>query len=322
MTMLSRTLGRTGLKVSPVGLGTVEIGNVYGLGPRTLPSEEEVIRLLQQAVELGVTFIDTARSYGVAEERIRKSGIGKNPNVIISTKCCLAFEKNDDIAPDDMRRMMREEVEESLRVLKIERIPLLQLHGGSERMIKSGIIQETMEKLKREGKVGFVGISTRGEEAPLAAIESGFFDTLQVAHSILDQRMTARVFPEAQKHSVGIINRSVLLKGALTPASQYLVEGLGPLKKASDKAAKIAQELGMDLPSLAVRFVLSNPAVNTAIIGSSKLKNIESTVTAAEAGPLPEEVLVQLRQLAIDDPMQMDPSKWKHWNQPRDGKST
>ena len=322
MVIEKRVLGRTNLAVSPIGLGTVEIGNIYGLGPRELPSEKAVMSMLKKAVLLGVTFIDTARSYGVAEERIRKSGIAKNQNVVISTKCCIEFEKNDDISSEVARKMMREEVEESLRVLEIDSIPLLQLHGGSEGMIRSGVIQETMQKLKDEGKVRFVGISTRGEEAPLAAIESGFFDTIQVAHSILDQRMTKRVFEEAQKHNVGIINRWVLLKGPLTPASKYLVEGLAPLKKASEKAAEIARELGMDLPTLAIRFVLSNPVVSTAIIGSSKIKNIESAVKAAEQGPLPREVVAKLKELAIDDPMQIDPSKWKHWNQPRDGKSS
>ncbi len=319
--MNPRVLGRSGLQISPIGLGTVELGKVYGLGPREVPDEQAAIRLLQQAVELGVRFFDTARSYGLAEEHIRKSGIAKNPEVVISTKCCLIFEKTDDIAPDEMRKMMREEVEESLTVLDMDRVPLVQLHGGSEKMIKTGIIQETMQKLKDEGKVQFVGISTRGEEAPLAAIESGFFDTLQVAHSILDARMTKRVFPEAKKHNIGIINRSVLLKGALTPASKYLVEGLAPLKQRSNQAAEIAEELGTDLPSLAIRFVLSDPAVDVAIIGSNKIKNIESAVAAAKEGPLPEDIIVRLRELAIDDPMQMDPSKWKHWNQPRDGKN-
>ena len=320
MLVSSKTLGRTNFKVSPIGLGTVEIGRVYGLGPRAVPDEKEAIRLLKRAAELGITFFDTARSYELSEERIRKSGIAKLPNIVISTKCCIVLEKTDDIGPEEIRKQMREEVEESLRTLGMEQLPLLQLHGGSANMIRSGVIQDAAQKLKDEGKVRFVGISVRGEEAPLAAIKDGFFDTLQFAYSILDQRMAGRVFAEAKKHNIGIIGRSVLLKGALTPASRYLVEGLTPLKKNSDQAAKIAEELGTDLPSLAIRFVLSNPNIDTAIIGSGKIKNIESAVSAAEAGPLSQDVLDKLYNLAIDDPMQMDPSKWKFSNQPRDGK--
>lgn len=315
-----RKLGRTGLPVSALGLGTTEIGYTYGLGPRDVPDEKTAIDLLQRAVDLGVSFIDTAHSYGLAEERIRKSGIGKKPNIIIATKCCLILDKTDDVEPEAIQKEMREEVEESLRVLDFEILPLVQLHGGSVKIIKSGLIQETMQKLKDEGKVKFVGISVRGEEAALAAIDSGFFDTLQIAHSILDQRMTKIVLPKALEKNVGIINRSVLLKGALTPASKYLVEGLTPLKKKSDEAARIAEEIGTDLPSLAIRFAYSNPAVSTVLVGSNKIKNIENSVKAIEAGPLPSEILEKLKLLAIDDPMQIDPSKWKHWDQPRDGK--
>lgn len=319
MLVSSRTLGRTNLKVSPVGLGTVEIGRVYGLGPRTLPDENEAVGLLRRAVELGITFFDTARSYGLAEERIRKSGIAKLPNVVVSAKCCLILEKTDDIAPDEIRKQMREEVEESLRTLGMERLPLLQLHGGSANLIQSGIIQEMAQKLKDEGKVQFVGIAVRGEEAPLAAIKDGFFDTLQFAFSILDQRMAKLVLPEAKKYNIGTVGRSVLLKGALTPVSQYLVAGLAPLKRGSDRAAEVAATFGVDLPSLAIRFVLSNPLISTAIVGSSKIENVENIVKAAEAGPLPAGVLRSLYELAIDDPMQMDPTKWKFSNQPRDG---
>ena len=81
--MQQTTLGKTGLEVSRIGLGTVEIGLAYGLGNEGLPSEQDAISLLKTVVEMGVTYIDTARGYGLAEERIGKSEIGKNPNIVI-----------------------------------------------------------------------------------------------------------------------------------------------------------------------------------------------------------------------------------------------
>ncbi len=305
-----RALGRTGLEVSMIGLGTTEIGYIYGIGPRDLPEEAEVIDFLHRTVALGVTFIDTGHFYGAAEDRIGKSGIAKLPGVIVSTKCGHILDRGEAVSDDELARMLREEVEESLRKLKLDVIPLVQIHGGTAERIRDGSIIRAMQKLKDEEKVQYVGISTRGEEAPLAAIESGFFDTLQLAHSILDQRMVARVLHEAQKQNIGIINRSVLLKGALTPAAQYLAPELKELKQNSDAALHIAQELGITLPELAIRFALSNDAIHVVLVGSNKIKNIESAVHAATDGRLPEEVLEKLRALAVSDVQQIDPKNW------------
>lgn len=309
-TLPERILGRTGLSVSCIGLGTAELGYVYGIGPRDMPDEAEALELLNRAVQLGITFIDTARFYGEAEERIGKSGILKNESVIVSTKCGHVLDRGESISDTELARALEQEVNESLRKLGIDTIPLLQVHGGTVERIEDGSIIGAMEKIKAGGKARFIGISTRGEDVPLAAIASGFFDTLQLAHSILDQRMASRVFVEAQKNNIGIINRSVLLKGALTPASRYLAPELAALKSASDAAAEIAREVGTDLPSLAIRFALSNSAVDTVLVGSNKIRHVESAVRGAEDGPLPGDILEKLRSLAIEDPQQVDPKYW------------
>ena len=305
-----RSLGKTGLMVSPIGLGTTEIGYIYGIGPRNLPAENEVIELLRRAVDLGITFIDTGHFYGVAEERIGKSGIAKLEGVIVSTKCGHALDRGEEITAKELSKQFREEVEESLRKLKLDSLPLVQVHGGSAEQIASGIISNAMSKLKDQGKLRHFGISTRGEEAPIAAIKNGSFETLQLAHSILDQRMTKKVFGIAKKENVGIINRSVLLKGALTRARSYLAPSLKPLKNNAEKAEKIAKEIGTDLPSLAIRFAISNKNIDTVLVGSNKIKNIEAAVKAADDGPLPGDVLAALKKLAIADPLQVDPKNW------------
>lgn len=305
-----RTLGRTGLQVSALGLGTTEIGYTYGIGPRNMPTEQEAIDLLNHAVELGMTFIDTGHFYGAAQERIGKSGIAKREGVIISTKCGHVLDRGEAITNDELIRQFRIELEESLQALGMESAPLVQIHGGSAEQIRSGVISHAMNQLKQEGKLQHFGISTRGEEAPIAAIEDGNFETLQLAHSILDQRMAQQIFKEAAAHGIGIINRSVLLKGALTPARAHLAPSLVELKANADKAEAIAKELGTDLPSLAIRFALSNPAVSTILVGSNKIKNLESAAKAVGEGPLPEDILSTLRALAMEDPMQVDPKNW------------
>src|SRR3989338_1871559 len=91
-----RILGRTGLRVSRIGLGTAELGFAYGLGNRILPSEDDAVKFLKTAVDLGVTYFDTAYFYGVAEKRIGKSGIVKDSNVVIATKCGHFLEAGED----------------------------------------------------------------------------------------------------------------------------------------------------------------------------------------------------------------------------------
>jgi aryl-alcohol dehydrogenase-like predicted oxidoreductase len=304
-----RTLGRTDISVSALGLGTAEMGYAYGIGPRDVPDEDSALALLRRAVELGVTFIDTARFYGVAEERIGRSGLSKLPGITIATKCGHALDRDEHVSDAELARAFVAEVDESLRKLGLESIPLLQVHGGTAERIRDGSIIGAVEKIQKSGKARFVGISTRGEEAALAAIESGFFDTLQLAHSILDQRMT-EVLTKAAEQRIGIINRSVLLKGALTPAAQHLAPSLAPLKKQAAAAERIAREIGTDLPSLAIRFALSNPHIHTILVGSNKVGHIEAAVRAVREGPLSQDVLATLRTLAISDPTQVDPKQW------------
>ncbi len=310
MSLPSSVLGSTGLSISKIGLGTVEIGLPYGIGVKDLPSDQEAERILKTAVELGITYFDTARGYGVAEERIGKAGVGNIPGVIIGTKCAQFLEQGQDIRGPELEKRIRADIETSLQLLRLDVLPLVQLHGGSAEQINRGEIIEIMQKLIAEEKIQQVGIATRGEEAPLAALASGFFQTIQTAYSILDQRMAAQVFPQAQAKHIGIINRSVLLQGALTPAVEKLPDFLTPLKKNSLAAAAIAQELGIDLPTLAIRFAASHPAISTILLGTIQPHHLQTAIQAVTAGPLPPKVVEKLHTLAIDDGAQVDPSQW------------
>jgi len=308
--MNTKLLGNTDLQVSPIGLGTVEIGLAYDIADKSLPSEAEAERILKAAVELGITYIDTARGYGVAEERIGKSGIAAKTGVVIGTKCAQFLEQGEDPRGAELQQRIHDEITTSLKNLQTDSLQLVQLHGGSKEQIERGELIDIMQQLQTDGLVQHVGIAVRGEEAAQAAIDAGFFASIQLAHSILDQRMATGVLPSAQAKNVGIINRSVLLKGALTPKRSYLPEELQPLIAAADAAEHIATEAGLDLPTLAIRFVLSEPSVSTALIGTIKPHHLESAITAAEAGPLPADVLSELKKIGLTDPDQVDPSHW------------
>ena len=303
-------LGKTGLNVSKIGLGTVEIGIPYGIGPVSLPSEQEAITILKTAVEMGITYIDTARGYGLAEERIGKSNITRNPNVVIGTKCGQFLKNEPTLSPSELEQRIREEIDMSRKNLGQEVLQLVQFHNELEDYTDFSAIIEIFQKLQDEQKILHAGVAIRGEAAALAALNTGFFETMQVAYSIADQRMAQAVLPQAQTANVGIINRSVLLKGALTNARKKLHPSLAALREISDKAAAIAQQTGMDLPTLALRFAISNPAVSTVLIGTTKPHHLQSAIEAANTGQLAPDILQELLPLAISDTNQIDPAKW------------
>lgn len=306
--MQTALLGNTALRVSRLGLGTAEIGFAYGLGSPTVPSEDDTLALLREAVGMGVTFFDTANYYGLAEERIGKSGILKNPGVVVCTKCAQFLEKGEYFEPAELERKIREQVESSLQHLAVEALPLLLLHGPSAKQMGDAVLLSVIEKLKTEGKIRFWGVSTRGVEAPLAAIEAGA-DVLELAFSIADRRMEP-VFAAAQEKGVGVINRSVYLKGTFAGKAQYLPEVLEPLKKTVEAAGAIAHELNMPLTELALRYTLSEPAIGVSLVGTATLPHLRSAAEALARGPLPADVVEKLRSVALTDPEQVDPARW------------
>ncbi|MCR4275192.1 MAG: aldo/keto reductase [Candidatus Wolfebacteria bacterium] len=308
--ILSRLLGRTEKEVSLIGLGTAEIGFAYGIGERHLPSDDEADYLLKAAADMGVTYFDTAHVYALSEERIGRSGILKNPDILVGTKCAQFLEKGEKLPYDEMELRVRDEVETSLKKLQLDVLPLLYLHGGTRVDIEKGEVTDILSKIRSEGKVKNFGISLRGEDNALAAIESGFFDVIQVAYSILDQRMAKEVLPYAKKSNVGVVNRSVLLKGSLTPLRAKLPDELASLKLNADKADNIAKEAGMDLPTLAIRFAISNESVTSVLVGTNRKEHLKSMISAISAGPLSEDTISALQKLAIDDPKQVDPALW------------
>ena len=166
--MITKPLGNTGLTVSALGLGTVEIGLPYGIGVDTLPSDKEAERILKTAVDLGITYFDTARGYGVAEERLGKFGISRTDGVVVGTKCAQFLEKGEDPRGAELEKKIRIEVEESLRLLKVDSLQLLQLHGGTKEQIERGELIDIVRHLIEEGKVQHVGIATRGIDAETA----------------------------------------------------------------------------------------------------------------------------------------------------------
>jgi aryl-alcohol dehydrogenase-like predicted oxidoreductase len=310
-----RILGRSGLRVSALALGTVELGLEYGIalpGEAARPSEAEGVRLVHAALDAGITLIDTARAYGTSEEVLGAALRGRRHQVVLATK--VRTQELDGTTPtgDALRRTMRASLEASLRALRTEYVDLWQIHNVDEALLaEREAVAAAFDEARRAGLVRAVGGSTYGAEAPLAALEAGLFDVLQVTYSVLDQRLEERVFPAAAAHDVGLVVRSVLLKGALTARGDYLPEHLAPLRDRSRafRALVAARGGGLTPVQGAIAFALGHPQIGSTLVGVRNQDELHEALGALSR-PLGAELRADLAALRIDEPDLLNPSTW------------
>lgn len=308
--MRRRRLGRSGLDVSEISLGTVELGMDYGIAApgyaRPTPAEAEA--LLHGALDLGVNLIDTARLYGESEVIIGRALSTRRSEYVLVTKTPTFHEQQLDYAA--LRRRMRESVEESLHALRCDVIDVLLLHSAPLAVLQNPMFADILDELRERGKIRFTGASVYGEAAALAAIASRRYDCLQIAYSALDRRPEERTLAAARDAGVGIVARSVLLKGALTRRVGALPEALAELKSRVATLAAL-DDRGLDgLPELAYRYVLASDPPHSALVGASSLDELEQALAFAAAGPLPAAQLQRIRALPMPGDAELDPSSW------------
>ena len=305
-----RRLGRTNLQVSEISLGTVELGMDYGIpvqGEQRRPSEADAARTLNCALDLGINLIDTAQAYGESEAIIGRTLKSRREEYLLATKIAsLSWEGYTGV---ELREQVEASITKSLRALQTDIIDLLYIHNATPELIQHGEIVEIMQRAQQVGYTRFIGTTTYGEAAPLAVLEDGRFDCIQVAYNLLDRQFEERVLPLAQANDIGVVIRSVLLKGALTYRYAHLPEELRELREAVNKVNSLRSEQNSSLPELAYRFVLAHPAVSTALVGTGRVHELEEIVSLAGRDPLPLELLSDIREISVS-PDQLNPGTW------------
>ena len=307
--MRYRPLGRTGLTVSALSLGTVALGVDYGIaapGEFGRPGEADAIRIVRAALDRGVTLIDTAPAYGESE-RIVGRAAGRDPRAIIATKVAPSHPASSHLA----RSHVRTSLEASLRTLDRDVLDIVQIHNATRAMIDEGAVTDALLEARHRGLIRVLGASVYGQDAAMAVIRSGAYGVLQVALNALDQRMLQDVLPAATEAGVGVIVRSAFLKGALTPKAQWLPETLAPLRHAAARARDLLAGGSWDrLPEAAMRFCLSVPHVASVLTGARTNAELEEALAAEAAGPFEAPVLSSAAQLALIDERLLNPSHW------------
>ena len=305
-------LGATELRVSRLGVGTAAFGlDRYGI---TAPGESSVdpadaIANIHRAVEGGVNFFDTAPAYGRSEELLGEA-LADHKDCLAATKVPIP-ENVEEISRSELMDHVNKSLDESLRRLRREVLDVVQIHNATVRVLRQGDLVSCLERAREAGKLRYIGASVYGEEAALAAIDTGKIQILQVALSLLDQRVRDKVVPEARTAGLGVLTRSALLKGVLTKRAQWLPPGLQALSRASERAAKELDTCWESLPRMALRFCLSVEGVHCVLAGVRNSAEIEDCLAACAEGPIAPVLLVKAWGLGLSDELVLNPSHWR-----------
>jgi aryl-alcohol dehydrogenase-like predicted oxidoreductase len=308
--VIQRDLGSTGLKVSPVAVGTAELGLDYGIpaeGLNRRPSRAEGIRFIHAAIDRGVTLFDTAPAYGESETILGQALRDRRPGISIATKVSVPGVSGRA----GLEWAIEASVVSSLRALHTDVIDVVQLHSANAGTLALGDALGALDRLRREGHVRAIGATTYGLTAAQAALEDRRLQVLQLAISPVDRLAeTAGILERATNGGVGLLARSVLLRGVLTERRRHIPAELPALTKAASRLAQVAAESGLELPVLAYRYVLFLPGVSSALIGTVRITELDLALRAAESGPLGDVVLQAIRSIDLEDQRELDPRNW------------
>ncbi len=304
-----RTLGRTGIKVSPYALGAMMFGAAIGN-----PDHDECIRMIHTALDAGINFVDTADRYsaGESEEVVGKALKGRRDEVVLATKVNGPM-GDDPNQRGNSRRWIITEVENSLRRLQTDWIDLYQIH----RPDPDTDIEETLSALTdliRSGKVRAIGHSAMPAsdivEAQWVAERRGLerFRTEQPTYSILNRGIESEILPVTQRHGMGTLVWSPLAKGMLTgrirKGQETDLRRAGRFTSLSDEArldaveqiVPLAEEAGLPMTHLAMAFAVTHPGVTSAILGPRTPAQLDDLLASLEVS-LSDEILDRIDEI-------------------------
>jgi aryl-alcohol dehydrogenase-like predicted oxidoreductase len=310
-----RQLGSTGLEISEVGFGTWGIGKSAWLGAE----DDESLRALHKAIDLGLNFIDTALAYGEghSEKLIGQVLRERDETVYIATKVPpfnLEWPARPGLRVEEIfpGSYVKECTQTSLKNLGLETIDVQQFHVWQDEWVGEGDWLEAVEDLKKEGKIRFFGVSINDHEPQNAIklIETGVVDTVQVIYNVFDQSPEDELLPLCQERGVGVIVRVPFdeggLTGTITPNAEF-EEGdfrndyfRGDRKwEVYERVRRMAQGLGVEedkIPKISLRYILSHPAISTVIPGMRSVRNVERNMAVADGKGLPTEQVQKLKE--------------------------
>ena len=307
-----RQFGRTGWQIGEIGYG------MWGMGGWSGSDDEESLRSLQRAVELGCNFFDTAWGYGAGHsEGLLGQLVRANPDQKLYTATKMPpknrqwpskreYSLEDCFPPDHVE----EYVHISLENAGLERFDLMQFHTWEDRWLEDERWHTKLDDLRRQGVIQAIGISINRWEPwnGVQAVRSGLIDAVQVIYNIFDQNPEDELFPACDEMNVAVIARVPFDEGTLTGnitrestwseddwrSTYFVPENLHSSVEHADALRPLVPK-GMTMPEMALRFILNNQTVSTIIPGMRKLRHVEANIACSDAGPLPNDLHEKLR---------------------------
>jgi aryl-alcohol dehydrogenase-like predicted oxidoreductase len=301
-----RTLGKTGFRVSEIGLGCWQLGGDFGT-----MSDERAEAILDEADRQGITFWDTADVYGagLSETRIgkwcQKNSQTERPTIVTKVG------RSGELYPDKYtKERVRASLEGSLKRIGGDSLDLVQLHCVPFELLQQGEIFGWLDEFKSEGLIRHYGASVETVEEGLFCLQQPGLATLQIIFSLLRQDAAKELLPAAQAANVGIIVRlplaSGLLSGRMKAGQQFAAEDHRNYNRDGqhfnvgetfsglpfEKGVALVDEMksmlpgGVPMGTAALRWILDHPAVSTIIAGTTRPAQVAENVIASEASPL------------------------------------
>lgn len=286
LTIPQRDFGQTGLKVSAIGLGAGQVGS-------SRLSEKEAETLLHTALDAGITLIDTARGYGLSEERIGRFLSGRRSEFVLSTKVGYDVPGLSDWTYDSVTGG----IERALRVMNTDHLDIVHLHSCGLDVLREGSVIRALEAARQSGKIRFAAYSGENEALEYA-IQCGQFQSIQLSVNLCDQHSIAAYLPQADQLGLGVIAKrpmgNYFWRFEDRPVGDYAEEywlraqimRLDPQKMAG---------IG-DWAEFALRFSAFTPGVHVCIIGTSSASHLQENLKLLSKGPLPENAYQAVRQ--------------------------
>ena len=224
------------------------------------------------------------------------------------------MDKGGNLPPSqELKTIIESSLHQSLNVLKTDYVDVFMLHQANTAILNHEEIANTFENLKKEGKVRATGASTYSFEESVLAIEKGIWDVIQLPFNLLDQRQKV-LFPKACEKGVGLVIRSVLLKGLLSDRGKNLHPALADVEQHIARYDSLLKDETYPLSTLAIKYVLSFPEITTALVGIDSFSYLYQSVDAANGQYLDKNTMEQAEKLAYPDPSFIDLPYWNKMN--------
>jgi aryl-alcohol dehydrogenase-like predicted oxidoreductase len=315
--MQKRKLGNTGIEISEIAFGGVEIGIPYGIGINSkedMLSEAKAIELLNCALDSGINFFDTARMYGESENIIGKAFKSRRKEVIIATKCRHLLDNEGNLPTDSMLKdVIRKSLYESLEALQTDYVDIFMLHQANIKILENETISNVFSEFKSKGLFKAMGVSTYTSDETGKAIEAGCWNMVQLPFNLMDQRQE-HLFKKANDKGVGIVVRSVILKGLLSNRSENLHPALKDVEEHIKKYYELLKETTFSLPAFATKFALSFPEVSSVLVGIDKKDYLDQALKTADGNYFNDELFRKAKDLAYPNPKFINLPYWNKMN--------